>query len=355
VTHAVASLVGSSQAPLDPPTSRHPTSLGSWGLAIAKALEGRGCDPAVVFERAGLDFSVLDDPEARLPVRNPSRLWPLAVQVTGDPCFGLEVARHTLPTTFHALGFSLAASATLREAFERMVRYYRLLSDAIAVRFEPCGDCYRASVSPGRRVELAPESIDAVLALGVRLCRSLTTREFAPVRVEMRRRAPLDRSPFLRCFRAPVSFAVENDAIFLDKVSCEQRLRGANPMLARANDLIAAQAIERWYGARLKDRVRVTLIARLPNGAPPLAEIAKLFGTSPRAMQRTLAVENTTYARVVDDARRELAVGYLGDLRYSMAHITYLLGFSGAASFTRAFRRWTGRSPSDYRRGDRGA
>src|SRR5215469_5842705 len=116
--------------------SWHPTSLSSWGLAIAKALEARGCDPAAVFASAGLDFSVLDDPEARLPVRSPSRLWPLAVRATGDPCFGLEVARHTLPTTFHALGFSLAASATLHEAFERIVRYYRLISDAITVRFE---------------------------------------------------------------------------------------------------------------------------------------------------------------------------------------------------------------------------
>ena len=336
-------------APVDPPTSRHPTSLSSWGLAIAKALEARGCDPAALFERAGLDFSILDDPEARLPVRNPSRLWPLAVQATGDPCFGLEVARHTLPTTFHALGFSLAASATLREAFERIVRYYRLVSDAIAVRFEPCSDGYRASVSADRRAALAPESIDAVLALGVRLCRSLTSREFSPVRVEMRRPAPPDTSAFFRCFRAPIAFAAENDAIVLDRDACERRLQGANPVLARANDLIAAHAIERWYGSRLSDRVRLTLIDRLPQGAPSQVELARALGMSPRAMQRSLALENTTYARVVDGTRCELAMGYLSDRRYSIADITYLLGFSGPASFTRAFRRWTGRTPSECR------
>jgi len=123
-------------------------------------------------------------------------------------------------------------------------------------------------------------------------------------------------------------------------------------MLARANDLIAAETIERWYGSLLSDRVRLTLIDRLPNGAPSQAELARAFGTSPRAMQRSLALENTTYVRVVDGTRRELAMGYLGDRRYSITDITYLLGFSGVASFTRAFRRWKARSPSEYRRGE---
>jgi AraC-like DNA-binding protein len=72
---------------------------------------------------------------------------------------------------------------------------------------------------------------------------------------------------------------------------------------------------------------------------------------SPRALQRRLAIEETTYAALVDDTRRELALAYLREGRYSMTDIGYLLGFSGAASFTRAFRRWTGKTPSEYQRG----
>ncbi|MGH7271518.1 MAG: AraC family transcriptional regulator ligand-binding domain-containing protein, partial [Polyangiaceae bacterium] len=297
------------------PPARGPTSLSSWGLAIAKALEARGCDAAAIFARAGLDFSALEDPEARRPVRTPSRLGPLAVEATGDPCFGIEVARHTSPTTFHALGYSLAASGSLREAFERVARYYRLVSDAAAITFEACGETYRVSVSTSGAAQPAHEAVDAVFALAVRVCRSLTDRTFSPISVEMRRPAPPDATPFFRCFRAPITFEAERDAITLDKAKCEERLKGANPELARANDLIAAQAIDRWDRSRLTDRVRVLLINRLPTGAPSQAEVARSLGTSTRALQRRLTAESVTYAQMVDDTRRELAVAYLREGR----------------------------------------
>jgi AraC-like DNA-binding protein len=88
----------------------------------------------------------------------------------------------------------------------------------------------------------------------------------------------------------------------------------------------------------------------LPTGAPSQNEVARALGMSPRALQRRLTIEETTYAALLDDTRRELALAYLREGRYSMTDIGYLLGFSGAASFTRAFRRWTGKTPSDYQR-----
>jgi AraC-like DNA-binding protein len=330
--------------------ARDPTSLSSWGLAIARALESRGCQAQPLFARAGLDFSALDDPEARFSVKAEALLWKLAVEATGDPCFGLEVARHTSPTTFHALGLSLAASGSIREAFERVVRYYRLVSDAAIIGFEPRGDFYRVSVRVVAPVEPAVEAVDAVVAVAVRLCRSLTDRRFSPVSVELQRRAPADPAPFLRYFRAPVSFGCREDALMLERAKCDERIQGANPELARANDLIAAQALARWESSQLSDRVRTALMDALPNGTQSQGQIARLLGMSTRALQRRLATESTTYGALVDDTRRQLALAYLREGRYSITDIGYLLGFAGVASFTRAFRRWTGKAPSEFLR-----
>ena len=96
--------------------------------------------------------------------------------------------------------------------------------------------------------------------------------------------------------------------------------------------------------------MRVVLLDGLPNGAQSQAEVARQLGLSTRALQRRLAAESTSYGALVDGTRRELALAYLREARHSMTDIGYLLGFSGAASFTRAFRRWTGKTPSEYQR-----
>jgi AraC-like DNA-binding protein len=258
------------------------------------------------------------------------------------------VARHTSPTTFHALGFSLAASSTLRDAFERIVRYYRLVSEGATVRFVEDADGYRISARPAGPY-VAVEALDAMLALAVRLCRSLSDRTFAPLRVLVQRPMPADPSPFERCFRAPIEFDAPVHALVLGKEVCDRRLQGANAELARTNDLIATQALGRLDQSRVADRVRVILINRLPGGAPPLSQMARELATSARELQRRLARESTTYADLVDDTRRDLAEAYLREGRHSMSDIAYLLGFSGSASFTRAFRRWRGLPPSAYR------
>src|SRR6185503_5195021 len=172
-----------------------PTSLSSWGLAIRSALESRGVDSAELFGRAGLDVDALADPLARYPLAATTRLWRLAIDATADPAFGIEVARHARPTYFHALGFSLAASGSMAEAFERIVRYFRLVSDAAEMTLEPLDDSYRFTVrlvDPEQRP--ADESVDAFVALAVRVCRVLRDRTHNPLSVSLRRPAPPDES-----------------------------------------------------------------------------------------------------------------------------------------------------------------
>ncbi|PPA05284.1 AraC family transcriptional regulator, partial [Pseudomonas sp. MWU12-2312b] len=100
-----------------------PTSLASWTRALRKQLDALGLDSTALCRQAGLDPQWMDDPNARYPLSGTTRLWELAVQASGDPAIGLRVSRFVSPTTFHALGYALVASGSLREVFERIVRY----------------------------------------------------------------------------------------------------------------------------------------------------------------------------------------------------------------------------------------
>ncbi len=326
-----------------------PTALGSWGLAIVAALRSRSVDPEPLLARAGLSLNALADPNRRHALEVTTHLWRLSVEATEDPAFGIEVARHTTYGTFHALGFSLATSATLREALERIVRFFALVTNAADMRLSDESKGLCVTVHLRKNADPADEAVDAFVAATVRLCRSLSGRAFTPLGVELRRVAPKDPAPFMRYFRVPVTFGAPLDALTFDRAVTDARLLTANAEIARANDAVAADHIARVESSRISPRVRRAITERLPQGEPDAAAIARLLGVSLRSLQRKLADEGTTFAGLLDDTRQSLGRDYLDAGRYSVSEITYLLGFSGVSSFSHAFKRWTGLSPSAYR------
>lgn len=328
------------------------TALTSWAKAIRKALDAAGIDSALLFSEAGLDIAALDDPNARYPVQATTRLWQLAVAATGDDAFGLTVVRHVGQTTFHALGYSLLASSTLSEAFERMLRYFRLVTDGAGLTFERDENRYRLTIETLASGALpAPQAVDAFALLFVRLCRSLHHRDFAPLAVTLQRSEPRNRPAFERSFRAPLRFGAERNVLWFDRAVFEQPLEGANPELARHNDEIVVRHLAQLPQQSLQLRVQAALITQLSLGEPTQEKIAESLHMSLRNFQRKLADEGTSYTALLNDTRRTLALSYLRNPAYSLSEITYLLGFAEASSFNRAFKRWTGQSPSGYRSG----
>jgi AraC-like DNA-binding protein len=331
-------------------TKRSATALSTWGLAIASALEARGCSSRQLFEQAGLDYAALGEPNARYPVSATTRLWRLAVEATGDPCFGIEVARHARFNHFHGLGFSLAASSSLREAFERIIRFFRLVTDAVHMHFEEHETELRLGADLSTDSEQpADEAIDAFVALGIRVCRVLRDRSFNPISVELRREAPPDPTPFLRYFRVMPTFGAAHDIVTFDRETFEAKLPTGNIEVARVNDAVITEHLARLEHSGVVSRLRKVLIEQLPLGEPSQKEIARRLGLSRRSLQRRLADEHLSYSQVLEQTRHELARDYVADAKYSITEIAYLLGFGTSTSFSRAFMRWTGEPPRIYR------
>ncbi|HVU00148.1 MAG TPA: AraC family transcriptional regulator [Polyangiaceae bacterium] len=313
------------------------------------ALESRGVDATALLATVGLSRETLADPTRRHGLAVTRKLWELAVQATNDPAFGLEVARHTTYLTFHALGISLGTSATLLEALERIVRFFAIVTDGADLALDVEPKTVRLSIHLRDAEGTAPEAVDAFMAATVRLCRTLRGRTFDPLAVEMRRAEPDDPAPYARYFRVPVRFGAPLDAFTFDRAPCEVRLLTANAELARTGDAVAADHLARLQQDRLGPRVRRSIAEELPQGEPSPEVIARRLGLSLRTLQRTLQEEGTSFLDLLDETREELARSYLDEDRYSVSDITYLLGFSGVSNFSRAFKRWTGKSPRAYR------
>ncbi|MFT3925044.1 MAG: AraC family transcriptional regulator [Myxococcales bacterium] len=328
---------------------RAPSVISSWTRIIIDALEAAGIPSEPVLEHAGFRTSDFSDPNARHPLAATQVLWRAAALAFSDPACGLRISGHVRPTTFHALGYAVMASVTLREGLHRLVRYSALIGDGATLELVASEDSARLVFHiPSEQGASAPEGIDAIMSLIVRTCRTLTDRSFSPDWVEQRRPVPRDLAPYERFFRCPLRFAAESNAITFSAAALDRPLPSANPELARHNDDLVRRSLAEVTQGNLVDRVRGAIASDLSGEISP-GRVARALGVSERSLQRHLAKHGTTFAEVLNETRREVACAYLREPRWSITEVAFLLGFEDASSFARAFRRWTGSSPTEFR------
>ena len=326
------------------------STLASSALMIWKTLESYGCDARALFQQAGLDPATMRDPNARYPDSAFSALWRRAVEATRDPGFGLAVARFWHPTSFHALGYSWFASDTLKEALERAARYFLLLTDKEELIVREAGDEIGITLhNPDPKHPTAAEDYDAALATIVAMCRASYGQHLNPLRVTMQRPPPPDRGAYAQLFRAPLEFSAPENALYFKRQALITPLPTANAELARANDKVVTDYLARFERGSIRRQVELKLLEQLSSGHASQQSVAKVLNLSPRSLQRRLREEGTSYKELLEQTRRDLAARYAKESHLSLGEITFLLGFSEPANFARAFKRWYGVTPTEYR------
>jgi AraC-like DNA-binding protein len=291
------------------------------------------------------------DPDARLPITSVHELLAGAIHLTGDPDIGLKAAREIKPGMYGALEYAARSAATWGDAAATVGRYMRLVNDAL--RFSVRDQGARSFIQLDSVIELPRASADFQSAAFHISASQIWAAPVPPeFEVWFTHPAPQDRTEYELTFpggafrfEAPVNgFVVPSDYLSLPVQTADPNLHAliskhAEAMLA---ELPRAQS--------LTERVRSVLADRLANGAPTLGEIARQFGMSERTLARHLEEEGTNFKALLEDLRRRLALRYVGSSELPFSEVACLLGFSQAAAFHRAFRRWTGRTPLDYRR-----
>lgn len=325
-----------------------PTTIGSYTVAIARALEASGVDSKRIFTAMGIALDVSTDPMNRVPAATMTRLFRACVDVTNNPYFGLTVAKHIHLTHLHALGYSLAASGTLMDFCRRLERYFRLVSQVAHASVTQADD--QVSMRFDHLVGLSSETEDAFFGFLIRTMRLLYKQEFKPVRVELCRPMPHEGAgPYEALFRAPVLFGQASSLLVFNKDDLAQTLSGSCPELAQVNDNIIISYLARLDKSDVITGVTQKIIEFLPDGDCTRDKVASALCMSPTKLQLKLSQRGTNFQQLLDDTRKELACSYLSQASRPVTEITFLLGFSDTSNFTRAFKRWTGLSPTDFR------
>lgn len=333
-----------------PATNQAATTIASYTLAIQKALEANGYEASDVFAAAGLDHTPGQDPMERLTTSQVAALFRESVKRSGNPAFGLTIARFMHPSSVHALGYALLASATLRDACERLVSFFRIASSQGAYHIEETENRF-CLVLEVIAEGVAFETIDTWNAFIIRVFRMIHRPDFAPLSVQLARPRPEGYEDlYTRSFHVPVTFDAPNCIICIDPAEMDVPLVGGNRELASEHDRILQNYLAALDEADIVNRVKRIILQHLPSENCTKQRVASELAMSSSALQQKLAGLDTSFQDLLNQVRKSLALDYMEQSRISITEMSFMLGFRDTSSFTRAFRRWTGKSPRDYRR-----
>jgi AraC-like DNA-binding protein len=319
---------------------------------ILKYVADRGFDPEAFCRAASFDSGLLRDADARIPAAELSRLMNEAAALTGDDHIGLHMEEYMEPADLGVLGYVMMHAGTIREALDAYVRYYAILSDGFSLAWEAEGEALTIRFTfeaPALAVRHCAEDM-AVSVLA--MLRRFGGRRPAVREVRFMHEPPPDTAPYLETFGVMPLFRAGENAVRLDRqvldwpiLYADERLRAmfetvAEDMQARAGDAEGA----------FTGRVLEWLRASLPTGLPTLSQAADHFGVSERTLQLKLRAEGATYSELVTQLRRETAIRLLRQDGISIGEIAFLLHYTEPSAFQNAFKKWTGKSPGEYRR-----
>ncbi|MGE3508696.1 MAG: AraC family transcriptional regulator [Vicinamibacterales bacterium] len=319
---------------------------------LVSGLQALGHDPSPLLALAGVDGALLTDPDAHVPWAAVLALIAHAVERTGDASLGLHLAEHADLASLDVHVYAMASSPTLRDAYDRLCRYQRLIHETTRIELMVQGD--RATlrhVMPGGMI--APRhSAEFLLAMWVRGSRLAIGSQWKLAEVHFGHPEPPDSNDHHRIFGAPLRFGTGENALLVPAALLDIPCARADPALLALLDRYAADRLERApRTTSFADRARAALLVDLRGGNPSASRLASGLRMSVRTLHRTLAAEHLSYRTLLDRVRHELSCQYLADDRVSIAEAAFLLGFSELSAFYRAFKRWTGQTPAEFRRG----
>lgn len=327
---------------------------GVWLLAAGA--QARGLDVAALLGHHDLAAALTADVDARVPASAVLALWAELPGLTGLPHFGVWLAELACRAPPSSLGAKLVHSApTLGDGLRRLLAFERVLhgvqATSLLVQDATARFTHRPPIGIGPG---AAPAIEFAFAWLLGTARATTGQPLMASAVSFTHDAPASLAEHERFFGVAPRFRAAESTLELAESALGLPQLTSDPLLSRLVERHARQLVlELPQGAGPVARARSVLLRRLSRGegdSCTLPSVAAELRLPPRTLQRRLATDGTSFAALLDDARRELSLELLSEPRTSVAEVAFALGFGDQTAFHRAFVRWLGTTPGEHRR-----
>ena len=333
-----------------------PSLFGGMAVIIYQTLNSYGLQADRVFESVGISPTNLNSADSRIRTADFLHLMDACMKETGDPNFIIKTASFIQPTCFHAMGLALFSSPTIRKFLIRLERYGSFLStteDWVFVDSEtvPTLQILRSVNSPDQKLQKSDILMHGTVIWFMQMITLMYGPHFRAAAITIPSDAPEESffEGLKSFFCCPVRINQENFSIIFKPEDLDAPLPAANAALARQNDEVIMEVMSRIAKANVPMRVRLKLMELLPTGDHSKEAVARELCFSVRTLHNKLSEFGTSYQEILDQTRYELAEQYLRQDNMSVGGVAFLLGYSDFSNLSRAFKKWTGKTPTEYR------
>ena len=319
---------------------------------IVRAAAARGVSARALHEAVDLHPTGLDDPDRRIPFAQLVALYEEAARLTDDDAFGLHVGETVDPKAFDVLGYSVINSSTLGEAIDRAVRYDSIWTNGSYFSIDKGSPLTKiVYIYVDDSITERRHDAEMTFAALASLSRNVTNHDLSPTKVTFQHDRPRDTTEHSRIFNCPVEFSAQANQYFVESSALSLPIVKADPGLCAVLDRHAQALIDKYpRNDTLVERVRTLIKDELSGGNASIERIADTLSMSSRTLQRKLREHGTSHQELLDQMRKDLAMRYLQEREMAICEVAYLLGFSESSALHRAFKRWTGQTPNEFRR-----
>jgi AraC-like DNA-binding protein len=317
---------------------------------LVDAVDQRAVSRACFLAAARLDPEQLDAVEGRVPSAKYYRLCELALDMTGDPALGLHTLKFVRPDSVDLVGHLVAHASTVRKALDSLLRLHKLVGDRCRFRLiETDRHVTLRYECPDGLSERARRFVAEMQMTGIYRLFRYFARNARPLEVSFEHDPPAYRSEYTRIFKGAERFGRPFTAIVFDRRWLDAPRRYRDEELHGTLYELAQNRVARLgRQPSCVDEMREVIASSPGPGKLGMAAVARALGVSTRTLRRRLTAEGTSFEAVVNDALATRARRLLIVEKRTIQETAYHLGYSDRCAFHRAFKRWTGTTPSTW-------
>jgi AraC-like DNA-binding protein len=335
-----------------------PIVLAAAATGLVDFIEAQGGDVDSIFGNSGIAPDMAGAPTLKVKLASYCRLFEEAAKQvrSGHFCagnFGLWFGQQFQPRDLGMWGYAAISAPTLGAALDNLVRLFHHHQESSWMQLAKHSDGLMHLEYQIYSSEIVERRQDAELSLGMfaNVIRDCGGPKWSPVEVHFEHPRPEFSKEHEAAFNAPVHFSQPTNALLFRPELLDRAMPGRDlQLMSMMETCLESLGSHRAGDEGLVDRVKTAVRTNLPNGYPSLDRIAHELRVTAASIQRDLTEQGMTYKDAVELTRQTMARTYLDQRQLPLTEIAFLLGYSELSAFTRAFTRWTGVSPSTYRK-----